>query len=123
VAETVDGTIVDDRIKYESVKGTLVAGETLDAVFDVKGTGTGVLGISSKRLILGDKAVPSDLGHITSVPYSRVYWLRCEAGTGGLLGGSSSKLVVETAGATIELEFKGRGKARQAHDLILLRLG
>src|SRR6185295_16849316 len=121
--DTVDGAIVDNKIQYDSVRGALLEGETLDAVLDAKGVGTAVLGISSRRLILGDKVVPSDLGHITSVPYSRVYWLRCEAGTGGLLGGSSSKLVVETAGATIELEFKGRDTARQAHDLILRRLG
>jgi hypothetical protein len=120
--DTIDGVIVDNKVHYDSVKGVLVEGETLDAVFDVKGAGTGILGISSKRLILGDKAVPNDLGHITSVPYSRVYWLHCEAG-GGLLGGGSSKLIVEAAGAKIELELKGRDKARQAHDLIFRRLG
>jgi hypothetical protein len=122
MSEEIDGTIVDSRAQYESVRGALLSGETLDAVFDVKGAGTSVFGISSRRLILGDRAAASGLGHLTSVPYSRVYWLHCEAG-GGLLGGGSSKLLVEIAGSKIELEFKGREKARQAHDLILRRLG
>ena len=121
--ETIDGVLVDNQPHYESVKGALIEGETLDAVFDVKGAGTGIFGISSRRLILGDRAAPNDLGHITSVPYSRVYWLHCENGGGGLLGGATSKLIVEVAGSKIELEFKGRDRARQAHDLILRRLG
>jgi len=122
MAETIDGVLVDSRGQYASVKGALVEGETLDAVFDVKGAGTAVLAISSHRLILGDRPLADDLGHVTSVPYSRVFWLHCESGGGGLLGGGSSKLLVEVAGSKIELEFKGRERARQAHDLILRRL-
>jgi hypothetical protein len=121
MSDTIDGVLVDNRDHYESVRGTLLEGETLDAVFAVKGVGTGILGISSKRLILGDKAAANDLGHLTSVPYGRVHWIHCETG-GGLLGGTTSRLIVEASGSKIELEFKGRDKARQAHDLILRRL-
>jgi len=121
VPETIDGVVVDSKAQLESVKGVLLEGEALDAVFDVKGAGTTVLAVTSKRLILGDKAAPSDLGHVTSVPYGRVYWVHAEVG-GGLLGRDASRLIVEAAGTKIELELKGRDGARRAHDLILRRL-
>ena len=46
-----DDVIFDKRNQPERIEASLLIGEEVEAVFDLKGGGTGFLGITSKRVI------------------------------------------------------------------------
>lgn len=112
--------IIDNGAQGNAVRGMLLAGEALEAVLDVKGAGTGMLGITNRRLILGDKATPGGLNVMTSLPYARIYSLGVELHQGGM--GGKSTLRLRLPSGELSLEFRGNDKARQAHDLICAHL-
>lgn len=94
----------------------------LEAVLDMKGGGTGFLGITTRRIIVYDKSFLRKMKAIVSIPYSRVQTVAA-GDESGLLSGrgffSSSKLMVTTSHGEHEFEFRGAGKAHLAHQLIL----
>jgi hypothetical protein len=103
----------------------LIEGEQLDAVFDLKGTGTGFLAVTSKRLIVYDKAFLRKMKAVVSVPYSRILSVGAEDENNVLLGRgffSTSKLAIKTSDNEYDFEFRGADKAHLAHRLILTRL-
>lgn len=88
----------------------------------MKGGGTGFLGITSKRLIVYDKAFMRKMKAMVSIPYSRVQTIAAEDESGLLSGRgffSSSKLVVTTNHSEMEFEFRGTDKAHVAYNLVL----
>ena len=114
--------IFDKKDQLEKVQSALMAGETIDAVFDMKGGGTGFLGITSKRLIVYDKSFLRKMKAIISIPYSRVHTIAAEDESGLFSGRgffSSSKLIITTSHGEHDFEFRGADKAHQAHQLIL----
>lgn len=114
--------IYDKKEQLEKIESALLDGETVEAVFDMKGGGTGFLGITSHRVIVYDKAFLRKMKAIVSIPYSRIYTIAA-ADESGLLTGrgffSSSTLVLTTSHGDLEFEFRGADKAHIAHDLIL----
>jgi hypothetical protein len=46
--------IFDKRDQLERIEASLLPGEEIEAVFDLKGGGTGFLGITSRRVIFQD---------------------------------------------------------------------
>ncbi|HEV8639445.1 MAG TPA: PH domain-containing protein [Chloroflexota bacterium] len=118
--------IAYDRLdQVEKVQAALLEGETLLAVFDMKGGGTGFLGITDKRLIVYDKAFLRKMKAIVSVPYSRIQTVAAEDESGLLTGRgffSSSTVVVTTSHGELSFAFRGADKAHVAHDLIVRRL-
>ncbi len=114
--------IVDRPDQLEKVRAGLIPGEEVEAVFDVKGSGSGFMGITSKRVIFQDNAWISQVKAVVSMPYSRIHTVAA-ADTGGLLAGrgffSSSTIVVTTSAGVRTFEFRGADKAHIAHDLIL----
>jgi hypothetical protein len=120
------GAVLYDREEQlEKIQAGLVAGERLEAVFDLKGGGTGYVGITDRRLVIEDKAFMRRMKAIVSVPYSRIHSIAAED-EGGLLTGrgfwASSRLIVTTSAGAHELEFRSADKAHAAHDLILRHL-
>ncbi len=65
--------IFDKKDQLDKVQQALMPGETIDAVFDMKGGGTGFLGITSKWLIFYDKSFLRKMKAVISIPYSRVH--------------------------------------------------
>ena len=114
--------IVDRPDQLVKVRAGLLPGEEVEAVFDVKGSGSGFMGITSKRVIFQDNAWISQVKAVVSMPYSRIHTVAA-ADTGGLLAGrgffSSSTIVVTTSAGATKFEFRGADKAHIAHDLIL----
>ena len=49
------GMIFDKQDQLEKIQSWVLPGETLYAVYDCKGAGTGFLGITNKRIIFYDK--------------------------------------------------------------------
>jgi hypothetical protein len=58
--------------QLQQIQGGLMPGETLIAVYDAIGVGTGFLGLTSHHVIIQDKSFVGKKLAITSVPYSRI---------------------------------------------------
>lgn len=110
----------DDQL--EKIGSALLDGETLEAVFDMKGGGTGFIGITDKRIIVYDKAFLRKVKAVVSIPYSRIISVASKDESGLFTGRgffSSSEVILQTSHGEMEFEFRGAEKAHIAHDLIL----
>lgn len=112
----------DRKDQFDKIQQSLLPEEVAEAVFDMKGGGTGFLGITNKRVIVYDKAFLRKMKAVVSIPYSRVTSVATEDEAGLFTGRGffgSSKMVLTTSSGTYEFEFRGADKAHAAHDLIL----
>jgi hypothetical protein len=112
----------DKQDQYEKIAAGVLPGEIVEAVFDLKGTGTGFVGITNKRVIVYDKVFLRKMKAVVSIPYSRITSIAAEDESGLFTGRgffSSSKVVIATSHGDYELEFRGADKAHVAHNLIL----
>ncbi len=114
--------IFDKKEQLEKVQAALLPGEFVEAVFDMKGGGTGFIGITSKRVIVYDKSFLRKMKAVVSIPYDRIHTVAAQDESGLLTGRgffASSTLVLSTSHGAFELEFRGADKAHIAHDLVL----
>ena len=114
--------VFDKRDQLDKIQAALLPDETVEAVFDMKGGGTGFVGITSKRVIVYDKAFLRRMKAIVSIPYSRITSLAAEDESGLLSGRgffASSRVLLTTSQGEYEFEFRGADKAHLAHNLIL----
>ena len=114
--------IYDKKEQLQKIEAGLLPGETIEAVFDMKGGGTGFLGITTKRVIVYDKTFLRKMKALVSIPYSRITSIATEDESGLFMGRgffASSKLALTTSHGDYEFEFRGADKAHVAHDLIL----
>ena len=112
----------DKKDQLEKIQSGLLPGEVIEAVFDMKGGGTGFVGITSKRVIVYDKAFLRRMKAIVSIPYSRITSIAAEDESGLLTGRGffgSSKVLLTTSHGEFEFDFRGADKAHLAHNLIL----
>lgn len=112
----------DRKDQLEKIRAALLPGEEVEAVFDLKGGGTGFLGVTSLRVIVFDKAFLRKMKAIVSIPYARITSIAAEDDAGALTGRgffSSSTVVLAAGREEYELEFRGADKAHYAHNLIL----
>lgn len=122
---TAERVMHDKKEQLDKIESALLPGEQVSAVFDMKGGGTGFLGITSKRLVVYDKAFMRKMKAVVSIPYSQVRSVAAEDAANMLTGRGwfgSSKLVISTGEGQMEFEFHGSDKAHIAHDLILTHL-
>lgn len=114
--------IFDKKDQLEKIQAALLPGEFVEAVFDMKGGGTGFIGITSKRVIFYDKVFMRKMKAVVSIPYSRIATIAAEDERGILTGNgffSSSKLVLGTSHGDFDFEFRGADKAHLAHNMIV----
>lgn len=112
----------DKKEQFQKIQAALVSGEVIEGVFDMKGGGTGFLGITNKRIIIYDKAFLRKTKALVSIPFSRITSVAAEDESGLLTGRgfmSSSNLMVRAGSDDFEFEFRGADKAHLAHHLIL----
>lgn len=117
--------IFDKKEQLDKIKSALLTGETVEAVFDMKGGGTGFLGITSHRIIFYDKTFMRKMKAMVSIPHSRIHSIAAEDESGLFSGRgffSSSKLIIHTSNGDYEFEFRGADKAHTAHNLILAHM-
>lgn len=117
-----ENVIYDKKEQLEKIRYALLRGEQVEAVFDLKGVGTGFLGITSHRIIFYDKAFLRKIKAMVSIPYSRIHSIVSEDEAGLVTGRgffASSKLLIITSHGDHGFEFRGADKAHIAHDLIL----
>jgi hypothetical protein len=114
--------IFDRQDQLEKIEAGLLPGEQIEAVFDVKGGGTGFVGITSKRIIFQDNAWVVKSTAVVSIPYSRIHTVAAEDSVSLLTGRgffSSSRIIITTSAGSRVFQFRGADKAHIAHDLIL----
>jgi hypothetical protein len=119
------GILFDRQDQVEKVQAQLVAGEKLDAVFDMKGGGTGFMAITSRRVIVYDKAFLRKHKAVVTIPYSKINSVAAKDESGLFTGRghwASSELILTTSAGDFEFEFRGAEKAHQAHGLIVEHL-
>lgn len=112
----------DKKEQLQKIESGLLQGEQVYAVFDMKGGGTGFLGVTNKRLVIYDKAFLRKMKAIVSIPLNRIQTLAAQDDSGLFTGRgffASSVLVVTTSHGSHEFEFRGADKAHHAHQLIL----
>lgn len=112
----------DKKEQFQKIQAALVNGESILGVFDMKGGGTGFLGVTNNRIIIYDKAFMRKTKALVSIPYSRITSVAAEDESGLLTGRgfmSSSNLIVRAGSDDFEFEFRGADKAHLAHHMIL----
>ncbi len=110
----------DNQDQFDKIQAGLLQGETVLAVYDGKGAGTGFIGLTDRRVVLQDNSFAGKRTALMSIPYSKVSAVSFVSDK-SMLGkfASSSSVALEVGGKTYEVEFRGEGKAKHAHDTIL----
>ncbi len=112
----------DNRKQMEQLLPYIRPHETLMAVFDMRGGGTGFLGITNKRLIVYDKAFFGKRTAMVTIPFNKVSRIASEDDAGGMFSVNtfrSSKLVVWAGSESYEFEFRGVDKAHRAYEMMV----
>ncbi|PKH45752.1 hypothetical protein KKB3_00908 [Dehalococcoides mccartyi] len=115
--------VADKKDQLEQIEGICLPDELIHAVFDLKGQGTGFIGLTNKWIIFYDKEFAKKAKAIVSIPYNRVATVGSEDKWGLIFRKGfmvSDKLYVGVSGQAVkEFEFRGGDKAHQAHDIIM----
>ncbi|MFC9788110.1 PH domain-containing protein [Rhodococcus sp. NPDC127528] len=115
--------IFDKADQLKQVQQGLLDGETIIAVYDCIGAGTGFLGLTDRRVVIQDRSFVGKRVAITSIPYGNirsVSFLSNKSWAGQFFSSSSVAL---TAGPdTFEADFRGMDKAHHVHSVILDRI-
>ena len=123
MAQLAPDIIVDKKDQLEKIEGVCLPNETIRAVFDLKGGGTGFLGLTDKRIIFYDKAFMKKKKAIVSIPYSRIASVASEDNKGFIIRSGflvSDTLTIEPIGLEPRtFEFRGGDKAHDAHNIIM----
>jgi hypothetical protein len=62
----------DKKEQLDQIASGLLEGETVIAVYDAVGAGTGFIGLTNRRVIVQDKSFVGKKVAITSIPYSKI---------------------------------------------------
>lgn len=123
MAKYADDMIVDKKEQLEKVEGVCLPDEIIRAVFDLKGVGSGFLGITDKRIVYYDKAFLKSKKALVSIPYSRIASVASEDNKGFLIRQGffvTDTLTVNAMGLEPKtFEFRGGDKAHKAHNIIM----
>ena len=114
--------VFDKKDQLEKITGQLLTNEKVLAVYDLKGSGSGFVGITSWRVIVMDKSFAWQARKKTalvSVPYRSIVSVASENDGGFVF--KSSVLTIITPNEKYELEFRSNDRAHTAYGLILTR--
>ncbi len=115
--------IFDKQDQLERIQALVVPGEVLYAVYDMKGGGTGFVGITDRRLLFMDESFVRKSKVLVSLPFSKLTAIGVED-SGRTLNPflATSKLFVVAGSKEWEFEFRSNDKARHAYMLIMQNL-
>jgi hypothetical protein len=119
-----DGVMFDKQDQLDKLEGVMLDGETMLACFDMKGGGTGFIGLTDKRIIFYDKSFLAKMKAIVSLPYREVVTLAAadEGRFGRGFFGSSTLSLTARDGRNYVFEFRTSEKAHTIHTTILERI-
>ena len=110
----------DRREQYEQIASGLLPGESIIAVYDAVGVGTGFIGLTDRRVILQDRSFVGKRVAITSIPYSKVTAVSVVSNksfAGSFF--SSGTIAVHCGTQNYEIEVRGVEKTQHIHNVIL----
>ena len=126
MAQRAPDIMVDKKDQLERIEGVCLPDEIIRAVFDLKGTGTGFIGLTDKRIIFYDKAFMKKKKALVSIPYTRIASVASEDNKGFFIRSGffvSDTLTIQPIGLEPKtFEFRGGEKAHQAHSVIMEHL-
>jgi hypothetical protein len=95
-------------------------GETVIAVYDCIGAGTGFVGITDRRVIIPDNSFVGKKVALTSVPHSKINSVSFVSDK-SMWGNwaSSSSIAISVSGREYFVDFRGEQKAKHVHDAVL----
>lgn len=110
----------DKKDQMERIQTLVIEGETLLAVYDMKGGGTGYMGITDLRLIFMDESFIRKSKALVAVPFSKITAVGVED-TGRTLNpfGATSRLLITAETREWEFEFRSNEKAHKAYRFIM----
>lgn len=114
----------DKPEQLQQIQSGLLQGETVTAVYDAIGAGTGFIGLTSHRVIIQDKSFVGKKIAITSIPYSKITSVSVVSNKSW--GGnffSTGAIAIHVGAQTYEVEFRGDQKSHHVHNVILWHLG
>jgi len=110
----------DKADQLEQVQEGLIDGETVYAVYDCTGVGTGFVGVTNFRVILQDKSFAGGKSAVTSLPIRSIQAISFVSDKSVFGRHVASATIALTAGSTVhEATFRGDAKAKHVHDTIL----
>ena len=107
----------DNKKQLERIQAYVIPGETLYAVFDCKGAGTGFVGITDQRVIFYDQGVLLKKKVMISIPYHQMIGVASSDEGGVVL--KTSEITLITAAGQFSFEFRGADKAHLAYRFIM----
>ena len=123
MAKYAEDIIVDKKDQLEKIEGICLPEELIRAVFDLKGRGTGFLGITDKRIIYYDREFFKGKKALVSIPHSRIALVASEDSKGFFIRSGffvSDTLTICAMGSEPkEFEFRGGDKAHRAHNILM----
>jgi len=123
MAVLAEDIVFDKKEQLAKIEDICLPDELIRAVFDLKGAGSGFIGITDKRIIFYDKAFLKGQKAMVSIPYSRITSTGSEDNKGFLIKKGffvSDKLTVCAQGMEPKVfEFRGGDKAHLAHRLMM----
>jgi hypothetical protein len=118
-----DDMLVDKKDQVEKIEDFCQEDEVIRAVIDLKGAGSGFVGITDKRIIFYDKSLVTERKAMVSIPYSRISAVGSEDDKGFLIRSGrfvTNKLTISGLGFDDRtFEFRGGDKAHRAHQIIM----
>jgi hypothetical protein len=106
----------DMQSQFDRVKQYIIEGETLHAVWDCKGGGSGFVGVTDQRVIFYDQGMLSKKKSMVSIPYNQIIGVS-SADEGTIFKTSEVSLI--TAAGRFEFEFRGSDKAHWTYHFIM----
>jgi hypothetical protein len=104
--------VYDHKEQFQQVTTGLLPGETVIAVYDAIGAGTGFLGLTDRRVIIQDKSFVGKRVALTSVSVvSNKSW------AGPFF--SSGSIAINVGQQVYEMDFRGEQKSHHVHNVIL----
>jgi hypothetical protein len=110
------GPIFDNISQLQRIQAYVIPGETLVAVYDCKGSGTGFVGITDRRVIFYDQAFLSKRKAMVSIPYNNIVGV-ASADEGAIF--TSSEITLLTSAGNYTFQFRGTEKAHMVYRYIL----
>lgn len=109
----------DRQDQLQRVQAYVIPGETLVAVFDCKGTGTGFVGFTDQRLIFYDQSFLANKKSMVSIPYNNIVAV-ASADEGMIF--TTSEITLLTAAGRFTFQFRGSDKAHMAYRYIMKQI-
>jgi hypothetical protein len=112
--------VFDKQEQLQQIQSGLLEGETIIAVYDAIGAGTGFIGLTDRRVIIQDKSFVGKKVAITSIPYPKITSVSVvsnKSWAGAFF--SSGSIAIHVGAHSYEVEFRGDQKSHHVHNVIL----